>query len=515
MPKTADPSGSPVGMKQLGRHVLIYGLGLVLSRAVSFLMLPIYTRFLTPADYGAMELIQMTLDVISIAAGAQLALGMFRYYHMTDDRREKEAVISTALVALGISYAMVAIATYAGSGFLSNLVFGSDRLAGLIRIASLNLACQSLLIVPLAYARLKDRSTLFVTANALKLVVGVGLNLLFLVHMGMGIKGIFLSSLIANILVGGWLTIMVLREVGLRISRTASRNLLRYGVPLIAMHLANFIITFSDRYFLQAAGNPTVVGLYTLAYVFGFMLAMIGYMPFETVWEPKRFEIARQHNRDEMYARAFVYLNVLLISAAVGIALFAGDLLRVMSAPAFHSAADIVPILLIAYILQGWTGMQNVGILIREKTEYLAAAHWAGAATALLLFYLLIPRYMQWGAAAAASIAFFVRYVLVYAISQKLWPVRYRWAPVLRLVSAAILVVVVAELLPALSLPMSLVARTGLLTLYLAALWHLGILTSSDKAHGKTTLLTIAAWLTTMRPRPGAIDDAQAGSKRT
>lgn len=487
-----SPAPKDTGFKQVGRHVLIYGLGIVLSRAIGFIMLPVYTSFLTPADYGVMELVQMTLDVISIAAGAQLALGMFRYYHKAEAQAEKNAVVSTALVALALSYAVVGTGTFIFAGALSQLVFDSTVHADLIRIASVSLAFQSLLVVPLAYARLRDRSVLFVAANALKLALSLGFNLLFLVHLGMGVKGIFLGNLIANLCVGGWLATVVLREVGLHFSRAATRNLVRYGVPLIGMHLASFIMTFSDRYFLQAQGDATVVGLYTLAYVFGFVLAMIGYMPFESVWEPKRFEIARQPNRDEMYARAFIYLNVSLVTAAVGIALFVGDLLRIMSTPAFHSAADIVPIILIAYVLQGWTGMQNIGILMKERTELITLAAWAGAVTALLSYWLLVPEYLGWGAAIGTVLAFAVRHILVYVFSQRVWPVAYRWAPVLRLLALAFAVAIVGELLPPMTVLHSIVTRAALFAAYLVAMWHLSVLSSGDRARIRSVALAVA-----------------------
>lgn len=475
-------------LRQVGRHVLIYGLGIVLSRAIGFVMLPVYTRYLTPADYGVMELVQMTLDVISIAAGAQLALGMFRYYHKAEDPAEKRAVVSTALIALAVSYALVGAGTFLFSRELSLLVFGVADHTGLLRIASVNIACQSLMVVPLAYARLRDRSVLFVTANGLKLILSLGFNLLFLVQMGMGTRGIFLSSLIANICVGLWLASTVLREVGLRFSRAATRDLLRYGVPLIGMHLAAFIMTFGDRYFLQASGNATIVGLYTLAYTFGFMLAMIGYMPFETVWEPKRFEFAKLPNRDDIYARAFIYLNLSLISAAVGISLFVGDVLRIMAAPAFHSAANIVPIILIAYVLQGWSGMQNIGILMKERTELITLASWAGAGTALLSYWLLIPHFLGWGAAIGTVLSFAVKHVLIYIFSQREWPVAYRWGPVIRLIVAGVAISIVGQLLPQTQILTSLAIHTGLFTVYLIAIWNIDVLTEAERERVRSVL---------------------------
>ena len=90
------------GTRGVVRHTLIYGLGTLLQKGVSFLMLPLYTRLLTPTDYGILALIDMTLDVISIGAGAQLAYAIFRFYHKADTEAERHTVVSTVFVALTV-----------------------------------------------------------------------------------------------------------------------------------------------------------------------------------------------------------------------------------------------------------------------------------------------------------------------------------------------------------------------------------------------------------------------------
>src|SRR5207248_3177067 len=181
-------------------------------------------------------------------------------------------------------------------------------------------------------------------------------------------------------------------------------------LPLIGTPFATFIVTFADRYFLQRAGTIGDVGIYSLAYQFGFLLAAIGYIPFEMVWEPMRFEIAKRTDRDEVFARGFLYMNLVLITTAVGLSLFVPDVLRVMTTPAFYSAADLVSVILIAYVLQGWAQIQDIGILMSEKTVYSTSANWAAALVALAAYALLIPRYHGMGAAVATAIAFATRY---------------------------------------------------------------------------------------------------------
>jgi O-antigen/teichoic acid export membrane protein len=491
----------PFDMRRVGRHTIIYAVGILLSRAVSVVMLPIYTRYLTPADYGVLELIGMTLEVIAIFAGAQIALGIFRYYHKAESEAERNAVVSTALLGLGISYVLVGAIALTAAAPISRLVWGSAANAGLLRIAAIGFMLQSMLIVPLAYARVRDRALLFVGANAVKLVISLSVNLWLVVGLRWGVAGVLWSSIIANLIVGAWLAAWVVREVGLRISRRATRDLLRYGLPMMATWAATFIVTYGDRYFLQAHGGSAIVGLYGLAYTFGFILALVGYMPFMQVWEQKRFEIAKRPDRDALLADGFVYLNVMVVSAALGIALFVGDFLRIASAPAFHEAARLVPLILVAYVLQGWTSLQDTGILVRERTEFVSLGNWIAAIVALAGYAVLIPRYLGFGAALATVIAFATRHVIVYSIAQRLWPVRYRWRPVLYVVGIALAAWTATLLLPLVPLAISIPVRVAIFAAYLLAVWNGPVLPARDRAAVVRTVRELATSLRSRRRR--------------
>src|SRR5690348_17096452 len=328
-PESSIGGNTPLSPHQrlggIARHSLVYALGLLLSKVVSFVMLPIYTRYLTPGDYGAMELIGMTLDVIAMIAGAGMATGIFRYFHKAESEAERRSVVSTALQILASSYLTVAVIAFVIAPMLSRLVFGSAVYGPLVQIGAGTLAFQSLIVVSLAFIRVKNRSVAFVIANLAKLLLALSLNIYFVVILKQGARGVLTSTLISTAIVGIVLTLILIREVGFRWSTEASRNLFRYGVPLIGTQFATFIATFGDRYFLQHASNVSAVGLYTLAYQFGFILASLGYTPVEMVWVPARFNVAKRADRDEVFARMFVYLNFWFLSVAVGMALFISD----------------------------------------------------------------------------------------------------------------------------------------------------------------------------------------------
>jgi O-antigen/teichoic acid export membrane protein len=482
-------------MARVGRHALVYAVGILASKAISFVMLPVYTRFLTPADYGVMELIEMTLDVIAIVAGARIATGIFRYYHKAGTQLERDAVISTALLVLAGSYTAVGIVTFLAAELLSQLVFDTAAHAPLIRLAAASLACQSLTIAPLTYIRVSERSTLFVVSQLAQVLLQLGLNLLLLVHYDLGIRAVFISGFVTKLVIGLALAGYLVSRVGLHFSRASTRDLLRYGIPLIGTQLATFVATFGNRYFLQASADTTAVGLFGLAYQFGFLVAAVGYLPFEMIWEPVRFSIAKRADRHEIYARAFVYLNLMLVSMALAITLFAGDILRVMTTPAFYPAAVFVPVIVVAYVFQGWVGLQDVGIHVRERTEYITLANWVSAITALVGYWIFIPRYLGMGAAGVTVAAFAVRYFGCYWISQRLWRVEYRWSPVLRLLGCAVGIALIGYALPPLELVTSIAVHALLLVVYAVAVFHLGILDSDERERVTSVLRApLAAW---------------------
>jgi O-antigen/teichoic acid export membrane protein len=480
--RSASPNGG-FSMRHIGRHSLIYGAGVLLSRAIAFVMLSVYTRVLTPTDFGALQLVETTLEVISIIAGSRLAAGVFHYYHKALTSEAKRAVLSTALVVLVTSYGMASGATYLLAPRIAALVFGSADAAsvGYIRIAAGSLFLYSFLVVPLAFLQLGERSKLFVGLNVARLILQLSLNIFLVVVLRIGVRGVLLSTLITNLVFATVLTWLLLSTVGLRVSRSAASDLLRFGLPFVATQAATFVATFGDRYFFRSAVDTAAVGVYGLAYQFGFLLVAVGYEPFNNYWEPKRFALATEPDRDAIYARAFVYFNVLLVTVAVGITLFVGDVLHIMATPPFFGAAAIAPVVVIAYVLQSWTGFHNVGIMLRERTQYITIANWVGAIVALIGYATLIPRWFGMGAAVATVLSFGVRELLVYVWSQRFWRVAYDWRPVGRIVALAIGVGIARFLIAPGSVWITIGYHLMLLAVYAAGVWLL-VIPSADRA---------------------------------
>nr|NIQ13093.1 oligosaccharide flippase family protein [Candidatus Dadabacteria bacterium] len=182
--------------KELGKtfqHAGIYSLGVILSRGISFLMLPIYTRFLSPADYGVLELLEMTVEVISIITGMGILQGMAKFYYQYDEEKDRKELVSTIFILIVSGYSLTCLFGGLFSSNISRLVFSSTEYTYLIMVSFLNLFLQITVFTSLTFIRVQQKSWLFVTVNAVKLIIQLFLNILFVVYFKMGVIGILYS----------------------------------------------------------------------------------------------------------------------------------------------------------------------------------------------------------------------------------------------------------------------------------------------------------------------------------
>jgi O-antigen/teichoic acid export membrane protein len=489
-------------LARVGRHTAVYAGGVILGRVVAFAMLPVYTTYLTASEYGVYALIDMTLEVISIVAGSRLGAGVFRLYHKAETDRERQQVVGSALVLVGIAYLVAGAISYFGSPVIASAVNRDPSTTPIVRLAALTLATQALVLIPLTYLRLRERSGLYVGFTTGKLLLQLLLNIVFLVQFRMGLRGLLLSSLVASIIVGVPLVGLMVKEAGLLMSRDQVRALVRIGAPFIGVQLAKFVQTFGSRYFLNLAASTSAVGIYTLAYQFGFLLVQLGFAPFISVWEPMRFEIAKRPDRDAVFNRVFLFLNVGLFTVAVGIALFVGDYQRLAAGPTFQGGelTLLVPIVLVAFIFQSWNGFNNFGLFVAEKTQLIAVADWVGAIVAVVGFAVLIPLYRGVGAAVATVLSFGASAWLTQWYAQRAFPMEYRWGPVMRVAAVATAVVIVAIILPPVSIQASIGIHIALLGVYFVLLWFSGAFSEDDRQRMRQ-----------MRPTPSSILAALSG----
>jgi len=287
-------------LKQLGKHSLVYGLGSMLAKLLAFLLLPLYTRYLTPADYGIYSLLIITSAVAGILM--QLGFGSALFREVIYQESEESTVISTSLYFLLAEVALFLTLLLIASSHLSGLIFGTPDYAYLLRLTFIGAALGVLDVLMMAKLRIHTKSTLFAALTVTKLLVAIALNILFIVVLRRGVEGLVMTNLIQAAFSACVSLAILAGDLRPTFSMPILQRLLSFGVPLIPFGLSTQVLTYADRYFLKHFSTATEVGLYSLGYNIGMVLNLL-VSAVQLAWPAQMFAIAKQPNAEKQIAR--------------------------------------------------------------------------------------------------------------------------------------------------------------------------------------------------------------------
>ena len=246
--------------KLLAKHSIVYGLGMFFNRTVTFLLLPIYTRFLTPHDYGIKELVGLSTDVIGILLATAISGAIYRFYFEYDDIKDRNEVISSAIICIGIG-GLIAIGLLSFSTrTMAFYILDSTNLYYFFLISFASMWFQSLNNIGYDYLRANQQSVKFVVLSFIKMIISVSLNIYLICFLKIGVLGVLISTLIASIMICFALVIPLCFKIGLHFSFDKIKQMLIFGLPIIPSQLGAFIVHLSDRFFIKHTAQLQMQG---------------------------------------------------------------------------------------------------------------------------------------------------------------------------------------------------------------------------------------------------------------
>lgn len=423
--------------RRLASSVGVYATASLAQKGLAFLLIPVYTRFIQPDEYGVLEL----LTAFSTVAFGLLALGlpaaiMKTYHRDTGSAEVKARVLSTANL-IGLPILLVGSALlFLLAEPISQWLFESGQAADLLRIMVFSGILSTAVLLLLAGLRAEERATAYSSVVLLQFLVAMALNIVFVVQLSMGVRGVLIGNLISHFVslpVAMWL---VSRRTELTFEPRLVRPLLTFGLLVVPGVLTGWINNLSDRYILNLFGQLDEVAVYGIGYKFGMVIQFLIVWPFQLAWPALAFSISNRAEHKATYSRVLTYLTAILGAAVVALSVLSRFVVPVVVGKGYEQAYRVVPYVALGYAFTGVYFCLSPGIHVAGKTRYLPVLLGVSASVNIALNFALIPHFGMMGAAAATTVSFLVSASGAWILTRKVYPVEYEYSRLFKIAVA-------------------------------------------------------------------------------
>lgn len=406
----ASARSGPTEGQELLRHMLIYGSGHVLLRLGSVLMLPFYTRMLSPAEYGVIGLVDLVAGMFGILVAGQVAAAATRQHFAPRWEGREGLVWWNAQWLIVVLVCVVLLPALLLAGPIADAVLGEGLPGGALYIA---LGLVTLMLIPfeelgLAWFQAQKRSIVVSVFSVTRLLFNVAINVALLWWWDLGILGVLLGNLVTGVIAAAVslsMSVWRLRPHGpqrdlLRALWSFSGPLFLTGMMALAMHQAG-------RLFLRAYGTLGEVGVYGLAQQIGQGIGGLILAPFSMIFVPIALQMGTKPGSIEFLRDTFrVYFGIVaLIMFAVSA--FAPEILGILVAEQYQSAAGAIPLVCLAYLLFSLHSHFCITVQVAERTTLLLPTTVLATVVCMVGNFVWVPGHGVTGAATVLVATFF------------------------------------------------------------------------------------------------------------
>lgn len=466
-------------LKQLSKDTAIYGISTMVGRFLNFLLVPFYTNIFPPSEYGIIQIFFAYIAILNIVYIYGMDSAYLKFAAFKDIGDDKDN-FSTPYISVFISSIALSLI----------IIFVKDSVAGslgipedydfLIYYAAAIIFLDANGVIPFLKLRLDRKATKFSVIKIINICVQLILSLYLILIMGWGIEAILFGNIVGSLISLVLLTPTIVKNFKLDFNTVLFKRLLKFGLPYLPAGMAVMVVQVIDVPILQKLTDFKTVGIYKANYKLGIFMMLFVNM-FQYAWQPFFLQNAKEENAKEMFSKILTYFTLVGAIIVVGISLFISDVARIQIADysligsAYWSGLNLVPIILLAYLINGIYVIFSAGIYIEEKSLYVPFIAGAGAVLNIVANLLLIPVIGIYGSAIATLLAYLIMAIGYYAVTQKFYNIQYEWDNIIKIFTGIILTAIIYYLLPVNNKIAMIIIKVLLLTAFIFYLYFFAV----------------------------------------
>jgi O-antigen/teichoic acid export membrane protein len=403
---------------RLAMGTLNYGAANVIAKIIGFFLIPIYTMYLSPEDYGVLELCASfsVFLVIFMRLGVPGSVNRF-YFDYEDDEDKLRDYITTVHRILLISSGILGVITGVIFYFYSESILPGVLFVPYIVLVLINSSLSANSDLQKRLIQSKEQSSYMAKINVANVFLGIILAILFVVVFEMGVLGLFLSQLATTVLFFFQAQYYLRNYINGKFTPSMLRDSLKYGLGLLPHHAFAAAAPLLSKGILNYKESTAALGIFSIALRFVQPLDIL-YGMFSKAFSPVYFSLRKEGN-DESIKK--IYQMVVLGASAIfsTVYILLPSLIPIMTPERFHQAADLVPILAIGFLGQVFYLLFISEIFYNKKTKYISLITGIGVVVNLVVTILLIDVLGVYAITWANGLGFIAWAVAAYLYSDK------------------------------------------------------------------------------------------------
>lgn len=460
---------------------ILYTIGTFGVKLIPFLLLPLYTRYLPPSDFGLIALASAVSSVllVLVTLGLHGSVTYLFFRAKTDAERRRD--IGTVWTGLMVSALLLCLGMDLIGSRAAVLLFRDIPYDPYLRLAIGIAFFSAFSLVPLSLAQVTERPLRYVAFS----LAGALLTAIFVVWQIVLVRadatGYLLGMLLAGIVMAVPYTVMVVKSIRPCLHVPTLRFALIYSLPLVPHGVAGWLLELSDRVILERFVSLNQLGIYAFGYTLSSAVYFVAAA--NNAWTPIMFRRVTERGDDARYTIAVftTYYFVLVIWIGLGLALLADVVVALLAAKAYATAAELMPWIIGGMIFHSLYLLPAGVLFLRRRTGPIALATISAGLLNVIANLVLVPVYGVIGAALATFFSYFAMAVFVWIMANRAFPVAYEYGRLLTAAMAAIVLFFLgAQFVPE-SLIVETTSKVGLWLVFPVLLWTMGFVRRSER----------------------------------
>lgn len=401
--------------KKLLKTSIIYAASQIVSLLANFLLIPVYTNRLGAVEYGKISTIVAFSGFISAFLILSIYSGLCRYYKDVED---KNKLVNSALnFGYLMSGSIVLILLLAGRP-LAKIAFNFEDGYRILWLVVITMIFSQITDIYLDKYGMEYRALKVSYLSVGRLIIQFLIIIYLVVYRDMGIMGILYGQLAATVVAYLYILRSEIGNYRPEVSKPMLMKMLIFSAGLLPVNIAGWILTVSDRYFINQFLGFDQTGIYSLGYQFGMLINSLFVVPFIGSFTAYKFEIYKDADAKEKFKKLFRNYTLLGCFVMLGISVFSKPAIAILTNQDFLSAYKIVPLVAYSYFLYGMVGYYALGFQIKNQTYKLGLFMLVFAALNILLNFIFVPWLGIIGAAITTIISYFLLNITLMVASR-------------------------------------------------------------------------------------------------